>query len=149
MVSFKIGDDMLRFISRFLSALFLAGAFLFFSNQSCGGEEVAIKEIQKQLAAITQVVLELRNKVIVLEEEINKKNNQSGLHNPQIQEIPANHLTKGWRALRRGLGFTGVRDLLGEPESISGGLVTIWSYKNFGSVTFYEDKVSGWREPTK
>jgi len=134
-------------MSNFFLPFLFAGIFLFLSNHSCSGEEVTIEEMQKQLSAITQVVLELRNKVIALEEEINKINKQKSLGNASVQEIPTPQIQNGWRALKRGLSLDQVRVILGEPVRVLGGEITIWSYKNNGSVTFYKDKVSGWSEP--
>lgn len=40
-----------------------------------------------------------------------------------------------------------VRNLLGEPQSVDGGIFTTWKYPNDGTVYFYKEKVDRWREP--
>ena len=54
---------------------------------------------------------------------------------------------ENWRRLKRNMSYEQVRNLLGEPEQVSGGAFTRWSYPDLGSVTFYDDKVHGWHEP--
>lgn len=51
-----------------------------------------------------------------------------------------------WRRLRRGMKMDEVRKLLGEPESVDAGYLTIWYYPG-ARVTFVEEKVDGWEEP--
>lgn len=55
-----------------------------------------------------------------------------------------------WRQLRRGMSFSDVKQLLGEPRQVRvSGSATYWYYPNIlgASVTFYENRVDGWEEP--
>lgn len=41
-----------------------------------------------------------------------------------------------------------VRSLLGEPDNVNAGpRMTIWSYPDYGTVTFVDARVQGWVEP--
>ena len=51
-----------------------------------------------------------------------------------------------WRKLQKGMSYDQVRKLLGEPDRISGGGLTVWYY-NGGSVLFLSDRVDSWTEP--
>ena len=52
-----------------------------------------------------------------------------------------------WRRLRQGMLPEDVRELLGEPERIMGGVFTRWDYPGNAIVTFYEGKLDSWQEP--
>ena len=53
-----------------------------------------------------------------------------------------------WRSLKKGASYDDVRATLGEPEKVkASGAFTFWYYSNRGDVTFYQDKLDGWREP--
>ncbi len=52
-----------------------------------------------------------------------------------------------WRKIETGMAYKDVRNILGEPARISGGIITQWYYENDGSVFFLQDKVDGWTEP--
>ncbi len=54
---------------------------------------------------------------------------------------------KNWRNLTAGMSPSEVRGLLGEPQQIRGGTVTIWIYQNNGDVAFLKDGLHAWREP--
>lgn len=53
-----------------------------------------------------------------------------------------------WRALRKGMTESAVRARLGEPLRVSGGTFTLWYWDRGASVTFYEDIVYSWTEPS-
>lgn len=58
-----------------------------------------------------------------------------------------------WRRLEKGMSYSQVRQILGEPRKINSGSFTYWHYGpgNFASssetVKFYQDRVDGWKEP--
>jgi hypothetical protein len=54
---------------------------------------------------------------------------------------------KSWRTLSTGMSPSEVRGLLGEPQQIRGGTMTIWIYQNNGDVAFFRDALHAWREP--
>ena len=54
-----------------------------------------------------------------------------------------------WRRLREGMGYSEVRQLLGEPVHISGGGLAIWRYGGNASVTFLSGRVQNWAEPSE
>ena len=55
---------------------------------------------------------------------------------------------ESWRSVFKGMMPDNVRSILGEPATVrASGPFTDWGYPNRGSVTFYEEKVYGWREP--
>jgi len=54
-----------------------------------------------------------------------------------------------WRRLKRGMSFDEVRNLLGEPDRVSGGYMTLWSWERGGDVTFLNNKLEGWTEPQR
>ena len=53
-----------------------------------------------------------------------------------------------WRKLTIDMSPNDVQRILGEPERLDGGQVTIWYYKNDGRVVFMRGKTSQWTEPT-
>lgn len=53
-----------------------------------------------------------------------------------------------WRSLKKGISQDEVRSILDEPATVrASGAFTDWYYSNRGSVTFYEERLDGWREP--
>ena len=54
---------------------------------------------------------------------------------------------KNWRNLTAGMSPSEVRGLLGEPQQIRGGTMTIWIYQNNGDGAFFRDALHAWREP--
>lgn len=52
-----------------------------------------------------------------------------------------------WRTLKNGMSYDNVRQALGEPARVQGGVVTFWFYPNQGSVIFRNDKLNSWFEP--
>jgi hypothetical protein len=52
-----------------------------------------------------------------------------------------------WRALKTGMLPNQVRQILGEPQKIDGGVVAEWLYPNRGAVRFLNDQIHSWREP--
>lgn len=52
-----------------------------------------------------------------------------------------------WRKLQTGMSTSDVRSILGAPERVKGGLITLWYYPHEGKVTFTDGKVFQWKEP--
>ena len=52
-----------------------------------------------------------------------------------------------WRRLKTGMNPGTVQTILGEPQRIRSGNLTIWQYENRGRVIFVEGKVESWSEP--
>ena len=54
---------------------------------------------------------------------------------------------QNWRQLREGMTFGDVRAVLGEPEQVDGGSLTIWRWGG-ARVIFISGRVTSWSEPT-
>ena len=52
-----------------------------------------------------------------------------------------------WRTLREGMSESDVRRILGEPDTLDGGSIARWGYRDGGSVSFASGKVIIWHEP--
>lgn len=55
-------------------------------------------------------------------------------------------LLLSWRKLRRGMTYSNVRSIMGEPTKIEAGEFSRWTYKH-GTLTFCLDKLDAWIEP--
>ena len=53
-----------------------------------------------------------------------------------------------WRALRKGMTEAEVKALLGEPLRVQGGYFTYWYWDRNSKVTFFQEKLNGWDEPS-
>jgi len=97
-----------------------------------------VEDLKRLVISLNQHVVNLEKRVKELESLI-----QSKPVNITVEKVT-------WRKLQRGMSYSQVREILGEPKKISGGYTTYWYYKsnNYESmVTFTNDKVSGWQEP--
>ncbi|MFP8487632.1 hypothetical protein ACKGJO_00895 [Gracilimonas sp. Q87] len=83
---------------------------------------------------------DLEKRVTKIEESLSNKdavqNNENRTQNRE-----------NWRQLREGMSQDKVEELLGPPQHIEGGSISIWRYTNGGSVTFMDGKVNSWSEP--
>lgn len=52
-----------------------------------------------------------------------------------------------WRKLLTGMDTSDVKNILGEPHRVDGGVLATWYYRNDGKVFFYKRKVERWIEP--
>lgn len=52
-----------------------------------------------------------------------------------------------WKKLAKDMSLGEVKELLGDPEQISGGTIAAWRYPNGGTVTFFIGKLDNWIEP--
>lgn len=114
---------------------YLLFAFLTFTF-SCNASEV--DELKNLVISLNQHVVNLEKRVKELENLLKLKP-----ENISIEKAT-------WRKLQRGMSFSQVRGILGEPKKISAGYTTFWYYtaSTYDSkVTFSGDKVSSWQEP--
>ncbi|MFP8489591.1 hypothetical protein ACKGJO_10910 [Gracilimonas sp. Q87] len=65
----------------------------------------------------------------------------------RIQEIKKRLLESICWQLREGMSQEKVKELLGPPQHIEDGSISIWRYTNGGSITFMGGKVFSWSEP--
>lgn len=97
-----------------------------------------IDELKLLVISLNQHVVNLEKRVKELESLVKSKP-----ENISIEKAT-------WRKLQRGMSFSQVRGILGEPKKISSGYTTFWYYTSStydSMVTFSGDKVSGWEEP--
>ena len=96
-----------------------------------------------RITQLEKEVQELKNRLTTLESPVNKAIVQKSTVMSDGWKSLAN-----WRLLKKGSSFNEVRATLGEPEKVrASGSLTFWSYSNRGEVTFYEDRLDGWKEP--
>jgi hypothetical protein len=67
---------------------------------------------------------------------------------PQVSAEGWKSITS-WRNVTDDMNTSDVRKILGEPQRVSGGGLTIWYYQNGGTVTFLNGKVDSWDEPQR
>jgi len=97
-----------------------------------------IDELKRLVISLNQHVVNLEKRVKELESIVKSKP-----ENISIEKAT-------WRKLQRGMSFSQVRDILGEPKKISAGYTTFWYYTSSiydSKVTFSDNKVSSWQEP--
>jgi hypothetical protein len=93
---------------------------------------------------------QLEKEVQVLKQRISKL--ESLLSNTSEEQVLVNpgngwKSVSNWRKLTTDMSYDEVRNILGEPHKVDGGLVAEWYYQNGGVVHFYEGKVDQWEEP--
>ncbi len=88
----------------------------------------------------------LEKRVVALENQLN-----SSTQTTKVTPRPNPNDKSVWRALKKGMTQSNVRDLLGEPLNIKVfGSSTWWYYSKaswHSKVIFYNDLVDGWDEP--
>ena len=98
-----------------------------------------IDELKQLVISLNQHVVNLEKRVKELEKQIKSKP-----VNISIEKA-------AWRKLKRGMSFSQVRSILGEPKTIDAGYHTYWYYSSntySSKVTFdNNERVSGWDEP--
>lgn len=110
------------------------------------------------LTAATSTLANDGDRITLLEKEVQElKQRLANLEEPQPvtgnrQKTVATKdgwkSVENWRSVSKGMMPDNVRSILGEPATVrASGPFTDWGYPNRGSVTFYEEKVYGWREP--
>ena len=98
-------------------------------------------------AAEDNSTLYLLEKIAELEARI------EALENPRSGTSSVPTGLSAWRRLEKGMSYSQVRQILGEPRKINSGPFTYWHYGPGDSVVssetvkFYNDVVDGWKEP--
>jgi hypothetical protein len=98
--------------------------------------------------ANTARIEKLEALVTSLEKRVSALEGPSGQKPAAAQDVP-NQLAN-WRSLRKGMSKKQVKDLLGEPDKVSAAGSTetwYWSASYGSTVTFYDERLFGWREP--
>jgi len=77
---------------------------------------------------------------------------ESLLNDPEVaQKVLNTHegykSIANWRKLTTDMGYSEVRNLLGEPQRVDGGGIAYWFYPNGGKVIFQSDEAWRWEEP--
>lgn len=98
---------------------------------------------EERISRIESELQELKNRIANLE----RKQDQTPKPKSTTKNSGGWKQLSNWRALQRGMSYSDVQTLFGDPESIIGGVVTRWRYGNRGEVVFYNDKLDSWREP--
>jgi len=94
---------------------------------------------------LKQLVISLNSHIVNLEKRVKHLENLVKVKNINISTSKVT-----WRKLQRGMSFSQVRNLLGEPKDIDAGYLTYWYYSNKTStekVIFSNGKVNSWKEP--
>jgi len=97
-----------------------------------------VDELKSLVMSLNQHVVNLEKRVKELEKFIKTKPVSISLEKAT------------WRKLKRGMSFSQVRSILGEPKNITAGYTTFWYYtsSSYSSmITFSNDKVMSWKEP--
>ena len=93
----------------------------------------------------------LERRTAELERQVNALEAQMGAQPSGSQPVPTSAgspALANWRRLNRGMTADQVRQLLGEPTSVTAGAsLTTWRYPEMASVSFVSGKVNGWSEP--
>ena len=93
---------------------------------------------------------QLEKEVQVLKQRISKL--ESLLSNTSEEQVLVNpgngwKSVSNWRKLTTDMSYDEVRNILGEPHKVDGGVLASWYYQNGGVVTFFQGKVRRWSEP--
>jgi outer membrane protein assembly factor BamE (lipoprotein component of BamABCDE complex) len=97
-----------------------------------------VDELKSLVMSLNQHVVNLEKRVKELEKLVKTKPVNISLEKTT------------WRKLKRGMSFSQVRSILGEPKNITAGYTTFWYYTSStyrSMVTFSGDKVMSWDEP--
>ena len=93
---------------------------------------------------------QLEKEVQVLKQRISKL--ESLLSNTSEEQVLVNpgngwKSVSNWRKLTTDMSYHEVRNILGEPHKVDGGVLASWYYQNGGVVAFFQGKVRRWEEP--
>jgi len=94
---------------------------------------------------LKQLIISLNSHVVNLEKRVKELEILVKVKNVNISNSKVT-----WRKLKRGMTYSQVRSLLGEPLRISAGYTAFWYYAQSdysGYLTFSGDKLSSWKEP--
>lgn len=96
--------------------------------------EVKLDSLLTRMEALTQKIEAVSNAEPTTEEEV-------------VEKVTTKLSPRdAWRKLKRGMAYEQVKLLIGEPDRISAGSITLWFYMG-GNVMFMDDRVSNWSEP--
>jgi hypothetical protein len=110
------------------------------------GQRRTIESLQRQVDSLERRAAGLERRIDVLEALVKAGplRTQANAGAPNARDLA------NWRRFRHGMTMDDVRALLGEPDNVNAGArLTLWSYPDYGSVTFVDGRVSGWVEPRK
>lgn len=93
--------------------------------------------LQRRIDVLERRSVDLERRVVALE---------ALARTPTTPPIPTSPKLENWRKLQIGMSMDDVRALLGEPDRVDAGGITLWSWGN-ADVEFMSGKVSGWHEP--
>ncbi|MEJ2406342.1 MAG: hypothetical protein P8171_19000 [Candidatus Thiodiazotropha sp.] len=88
-------------------------------------------------------VQELKLRISKLESLLNKPNAAQEV----VNSSEGYKSIVNWRKLTTDMGYSEVREILGEPQRVDGGSIAEWYYPNGGKVIFQMNKAWQWREP--
>ena len=100
--------------------------------------------LSRRIEHLERANAELERRVRLLESLITTQGPQI----PRASTSSGSQDLSNWRRLRRGMSMDEVRAVLGEPERVEAGAVTVWRWGN-ANVYFLDDKLEGWSEPSR
>ena len=115
--------------------------------------------LERELIETQKRLLDTRKRLAILESKLRGQGtDQAPLDNEKSSsgaatteeknaDVPRGSLA-AWRELDSGMGTIRVLELLDDPERIKGGAITMWYYKNGGSVVFWDGYLNKWTEPS-
>ena len=110
------------------------------------GQRVTTEDLQRQVDSLQRRTAELERRLNEIEAILRGAPNRA--QNPSV--TPGARELANWRRLRNTMTMDQVRALLGEPDNVNAGpRLVIWSYPDFGSVTFVDGNLNGWVEPRR
>lgn len=106
------------------------------SLNSYAGDSDRITQLEKE-------VQELKHRISKLEPLLSKLNADQDV----VTSNKGYNSIANWRNLTTNMGYSEVRNLLGEPQRVDGGIMATWYYPNDGEVIFHKNIAWQWREP--
>ena len=133
-------------MSPILRALFLVAVLSLCVPSAAVAQEPSGDDLRQRVAVLERKNAELELRVRDLEARL-----KPGTRETAVQSSAGDwRNVANWRRLKRGMKYDEVRELLGEPERISGGSVAVWRFGNSassGTATFIDDELESWTEP--
>ncbi len=114
----------------------LVGILMLAAMNSFAGDSERITQLEKEIQ-------ELKTRLSRLE----SPQGVSSAPQKQVASAEGWKSLSNWRALKTGMLPNQVRQILGEPQKVDGGVVAEWLYPNRGAVRFLNDELRSWREP--
>lgn len=91
--------------------------------------------------------LDLEKRVSELEKRVDLiEENMSGANKVDASDEEKPY-RENWRKLREGMSQDKVQELLGRPDRVDGGSMTVWHYPRMGRIYFIRGKLDSWSEP--